>query len=158
MRRSALLLGFIIISSIGAATPARAAEPIVQRIHSEASDLPVQDCGTFVVLLSYVHDEIITTFLDASGNPGKAQIRFHFTGTLVNSVTGKTAYEIGDYTVFTDFQNGRTVGLVLLIRVPGEGVALLELGSMSFDSSGHASLSGAPRVRQGESLICEILS
>jgi hypothetical protein len=158
MRRGILLLGLIIVSSIVAAAPARAAEPSVQRIHSEGSNLPVQDCGTFTVLLSFVHDEVITTFTDEAGTPVRAQIRFHFTGTLVNSVTGKTAYELGDYTVFTDFQNGRTVGLVLLIRVPGERVALLEIGSLSFDASGHASLSGAPRVFQGEALVCEILS
>jgi hypothetical protein len=96
--------------------PALAAQPTVTHLHTEGTDLPVQDCGTFVVLVDFVHDETITTYFDEAGTPTRTQILLNFSATLTNSVTGKSAYETGASMISLDLTSGQTrvAGLVLL--------------------------------------------
>jgi hypothetical protein len=142
------------------ADPASAVQPTVQSFHSEGSNVPIEDCGSFVVLLTYTHDETIVTYYDDSGEAIRAQIRFRFSATLRNSVTGKKAYESGSFTIIADLlsDQARTVGLVLQIRSPRGGVALLELGHVTVDASGSWADSGPAKVLQGDSLLCSILA
>lgn len=159
MRRTATTFAILLAAMVGLAPPARATQPSVQTFHTEGSGLELEDCGDFKVILDFSHDETVTTFYDRFGSPVSAQIRFSFQATLTNSVTGKTAYERGAYTIFADLQTGegRQAGLVLLITVPGQGMALLELGHVSFDAAGNASLVGSPRVTEGDSFFCSLL-
>lgn len=158
MRRTVLSFVVLLAVVVMFASPARASQPIVQRIHTEGSGLELEDCGDFKVMLDFSHDETITTFYDRFGSPASAQIRFSFDATLTNSVTGKTAKERGAYSLFADLQTGeaRQAGLVLLIVVPGQGKVLLELGHVNFDSAGNASLAGNPQVTD-ESFFCSLL-
>jgi hypothetical protein len=139
--------------------PTPALAPIITTFHSEGTDVPVEDCGSFTVLLSFSHDETITTFLDKSGTAIREQVRFNFSGTFTNSVTGKTAFENGDYTIIMDLNTGeaKDVGLVLLIRLRGVGVVTLELGQVT-SANGVVSESGGPKILDGGSFICSILS
>jgi hypothetical protein len=159
MRRTATTLAVLLAAILGLASPARATQPSVESFHTEGSGLELEDCGDFKVILDFSHDETITTFYDPSGAPVSAQIRFSFQATLTNSVTGKTAAERGAYTIFLDVQTGEgsQAGLVLLITVPGQGMALLELGHISVDDAGNLTLEGTPQVTEGDSFFCSLL-
>ena len=159
MRR--LLFGLVLATAMVVAIPgvASATQPSVTSIHVEGTDAPVEDCGTFTALLTFTNDETITTFYDTSGVPTREQIRFNFSGTFTNSVTGKAADELGNYSIFVDLVSGQaqTVGLELLIHMPGSGVVTLELGSVQFDG-GTISNVGSPTILDDGSLICSILA
>jgi hypothetical protein len=159
VKRAAMAFVVLLAGMVGLASPARATQPTVQAFHTEGNDLELEDCGDFKVILDFSHDETITTFYDRFGSPLSSQTVFSFQATLTNSVTGKTAYEKGRYTIFVDLRTEevRQAGLVLLITVPGQGVALLELGHVSFDALGNASLAGSPLITQGDSFFCALL-
>jgi hypothetical protein len=159
MKRIGVYLALAMSLLVVLASPARAAKPSVQTIHTELSDFPLEDCGDFEVILDLSHDETITTYFDSSGAPTSATFRFNFDATLTNSVTGKTAFEKGASIQFVDFSGGEghVAGLILQIRVPGQGVVLMEVGELDFDQAGHAELSGEPVVIEGDSLFCTIL-
>jgi hypothetical protein len=159
MRRVLAVLGLALAMVLSLALPASAKQPTITRFHDEGSGVPVEDCGSFVVLLTFSHDETITTFYDNTGTPIRAQIRFSFSSTLTNSVTGKTAFETGDYTIIADLIGGdaKVVGLVLLIYLPGVGVVTLELGQVTFDH-GSIWVTSEPEILNGDSLFCSILA
>jgi len=140
--------------------PAWATQPTVQSFHSSGTNVPLEDCGSFLVLATFTLDETITTYFDDSGQATRAAIRFKLDATLTNSVTLKKAYELESSSIMVDLQSdqARTVGLVLQIRVPGVGVVVLELGQVTFDASGAATLSGGLTLEQGGSVLCSILS
>ena len=152
----ALVAGLVVFL----AGSASAVQPTVQTFHSSGSDVPIEDCGSFVVLLTYTHDETIVTYYNDSGTAIRAKISFKLSATLTNSVTGKTAYESGSSKIIVDLlaDQARTVGLVLQIRSPGSGVVLLELGHVTVDASGRSTVSGPAVVVQGDSLLCSILA
>jgi hypothetical protein len=147
---------------VGAATlavPFRASalSPTISSFHFEGSSIPVEDCGSFEVLLSFSHDETITTFYDKTGAPTRDQIRFVFSGTLTNSVTGKSADENGAYTITIDLtsDHANVVGLILVIRLEGVGVVTLELGHVTVEQP---SVINSPEILDGASFVCSILS
>jgi hypothetical protein len=160
MRKALFAIGFAAAMIPAMALPASAGPPTVSTFHNEGTDVPVEDCGSFTVLLSFSHDETITTFYDKAASPIREQIRFNFSGTLTNSVTGKTAYEVGDSTVIIDLTNGetQTVGLVLLVRLPGFGVATLEIGHVVFESGTITEVDSLQVLDGGDSSFCSLLS
>jgi hypothetical protein len=153
---AALAATFLLFSG----QPAWATQPTVQSFESSGTNVPLEDCGTFLVLATYTLDETITTYYDNSGQPIRAAIRFKLDAMLSNSVTLKKAYELESSAVMADLltDEARTVGLVLQIRVPGAGVVVLELGKVTIDASGAATVSGGLTVEQGGSVLCSILS
>ena len=153
---SILAAGLVVLT----AGSASGLEPRVQKIQSSGSDIPIEDCGAFVVLLTYTTDETITTYTDAAGQAIRVSIRFRLSATLTNSVTRKTASESGSSLVIADLQTGqaRTVGLVLQIRVAGVGVVVIELGRVTLLPSGTPVVGGAVSDLQSGSLFCSILA
>lgn len=159
LKRAGILYGVIAASVLVPVSQAGAVQPIVQTFHTSLTNFVLEDCGDFQVILNLSHDETITTFLDESGAAVRSQIRFNFSATLTNSVTGKVALERGAFAIFVDLSSGegRQAGLILQITVPGQGMVVLEIAQVSFDLAGNASLSGAPSVTQDESLLCSLL-
>jgi hypothetical protein len=159
VRKAFLAIGLAAALIPAMAISASAGAPTTTTFHSEGTDVPVEDCGSFTALLTFSHDETITTFYDKAGTLIKEQIRFNFSGTFKNSVTEKSAYEQGAYTIIIDFTGGdaKVVGLVLLIRLPGSGVVTLELGQVTFEN-GTTTTAGAPEILDGGSFICSLLS
>lgn len=159
MRKTAIAMGLAAALIVVLPISASAVAPTITTFHSEGTDVPVEDCGSFTVLLTFSHDETITTFYDKTGTPIREQVRFTFSGTLKNSVTLKYANEQGAYTITFDLIKGQTqvTGLVLLINLPGLGVATLELGQVTFANRAITE-TGAPQVLDGGSFICTLLS
>jgi hypothetical protein len=159
MRKPFIILALAVATVLSLSVSASAVAPTMSIFHDEGSGLPVEDCGTFEVLLTFSHDETITTFYEKAGLPTREQIRFNFSATLSNSVTGKTAHENGAFTIITDLTSGDTkvVGLVLLMYLRGVGVVTLELGQVTFDGA-RVSVTSSPRILDGASFVCSILS
>jgi hypothetical protein len=158
MKKSIIAIGVVAAFLLGLAAPAFAAKPTVQTVHTELTGFLLEDCGDFQIILNLTHDETITTFFDRSGAATSSSIQFDFNGTVTNSVTGRFAVEKGHFTIFVPAQgDGREVGLILSIVVPGEGVALLEVAGVDFDGSLNATLSGSPHITDGDDFMCTLL-
>ena len=159
MRKALIILAVVLGAILSSPITASATAPTSVSFHDEASGLPVQDCGAFEVLLTFSHDESITTFYDKSGSASREQIRFNFTATLANSVSGKSAYEKGAYTIITDLasESTKVVGLVLLMHVRRVGVVTLELGQVTFNGA-TVTVARVPRILDGQASVCTILS
>jgi hypothetical protein len=159
MRRAFTILGLVATMLLWQPGPVSATAPTISSFHDEGTNVPVEDCGAFVVLLSFSHDETITTYYDKSGVAIREQIRFNFSATLANSVTGETVGENGAYTITIDLARGETstVGLILLMRLQGVGVVTLELGQATF-AGVRIGVTSTPGILDGGSLVCSILS
>jgi hypothetical protein len=159
MRRAFTIVGFVATMLLWQSGPVSAIAPTSSSFHDEGMNVAVQDCGAFLVLLSFTHDEVITTFYDKSGIPIREQVRFNFSATLANSVTGKTVAENGAYTIVVDLARGQTstIGLILLMRLQGVGVVTLELGQVTF-AGGRIDVTSTPGILDGDSFVCAILS
>ncbi len=159
MRRAFTIVGLAATMLLWQSGPVSAMAPASSSFHDEGTNVVVQDCGAFLVLLSFIHDEAITTFYDKSGIPIREQVRFKFSATLVNSVTGKSVAEDGAYTIIVDLARGETstMGLILLMRLQGVGVVTLELGQVTF-AGGRIDVTSTPGILDGGSFVCAILS
>ena len=159
MKRTLVVVGMVVAVALRLASPATAAGPIVQKIHTELTGFVLEDCGDFQIILDLNHDETIKTYFDKNGLPTRSTIQFNFDATLTNSVTGKVAFEKGSSTIFIDLTGGseHQAGLILQITVPGQGVVVLEVAEVSFDGSANASLGGQPLVQEGDSFFCSLL-
>jgi hypothetical protein len=158
--RKVLLVAVSVLAIVLSPGVAGAGKPQVQTFHAEGSDLEIEQCEDFTILLDFSHDTTITTYTDKDGSPVRSHISFQFVGTFSNPESGKSVYESGTYSVFVDLSTGeaRVVGLVLLMRAPGQGVVLLELGQVQLDEGGNATLSGRPSAVEGASLLCSLLA
>jgi hypothetical protein len=159
MRKVTILMGSTVALILLTISAASAGPPTITTFHDEFTDIPVEDCGSFMVLLTFSHDQTITTFYDKTGTPIRENVRFSFSGTFTNSVTGKRATENGVYTVIVDLVSGEAnvVGLVLLIHMEGQGVVVLELGHVTFDQ-GTITRVNSPQILDAGSLVCAILA
>jgi hypothetical protein len=159
MRRLLCALALATPLMLVSAPAALGVKPTFQTFHAEGRNLDVLDCNWFDVLLSFTDDVVVTNYFDKSGSFTRSAIKSKFSGTLTNSVTGTSAYETGHWTLFAKADGtSRVTGLVLLIRVPGSGVVLIEVGAVTLGDKGGASVSGRPVITQGQNLICRALS
>jgi hypothetical protein len=79
-----------------------------------------------------------TTFYDRDGNEARTLEQVFFEGTITNPATGETFVDRGHNTVMfeTGFVTGFTlVGTVYNIRVPSEGLLLLDAGRLVTDAN-----------------------
>jgi hypothetical protein len=147
----------LILTSV---TTALAARPFVETFHNEGSFIAA-DCGSFLALEDFVEDVRVTTFFDNAGNAIQVQVHVNFNGVITNSVTGRTVRDPGHFTNTIDLQEGTSTyaGLVFGITVPGEGIAVLDVGKVVFDAEGNVIFVGGPHqfLEEGPALICAAL-
>lgn len=142
------------------AITASAAGPDIQAFHDEGSAV-VADCGGFLALADYEIDGRAITFLDNDGNPLRVQAHVAYNGTLTNSVTGLILRDPSRLTLTENLQEGTTTqaGLAFAITVPGEGIAMLDVGRLVLNAEGNVIFEAGPHqfLGEGESLICAAL-
>ena len=130
------------LASLLALIPATAAFADGPQILSFTFDNPAHvlvDCGDFDIIESSVETVRITTFYDDAGNRVRRITHFTFSGTYTNSVTGEVFTDTPDpQTYIRDYVNGTTTGhgLVFRITVPGQGIVLLDAGTVIFNADG----------------------
>ena len=161
MKLLSLLIRLVAISlPLTSVTTVYAAPPDVQTFHEEGSFATV-NCGDFLALQDFVVDGRVTTFFDHAGNPVSVQVRVHYGGTFTNSITGLTLRDPARVTITVDLQDGTVTeaGLFYGITVPGEGIAVLDVGKIVFDADGNVLSVGGPHqfLEGGEALICAAL-
>jgi hypothetical protein len=100
-----------------------------------------------------------TTFFDDAATPTLNEARFNIQTARRTRSRARPAYENAAYTITTDVASGesRVVGFVLLIRMPGAGIVIPELGRVTFNRAGSPSVSGSSTILQ-DSVICSSLT
>lgn len=99
------------------------------------TDLPLVDCGNFVIDGEWSAWERGRDFFDQDGNLTRTIINYHFLGKLTNRETGQTIRDEGRWTVKID-DDSKTVmqvGLILNLNVPEHGIVALDVGNLVFD-------------------------
>ncbi len=152
-----LVGGLLLLLTFAAIRTAIAAQPLTFTEHFEYTF--VVDCGAFIAEDEIVEDDRITIFFDNEGNAVGAQVHVMLRGIVKNSVTGTSAPDHADFTVFVDFAEGTTalVAKWLGIAVPGEGIAVLDAGKIVFDAGDDVIFVGGPHqflFEEGPTALC----
>jgi hypothetical protein len=102
------------------------------------SDGAFISCPGFPVRGDFDVRRTVTTFYDDAGLPVRIVGHIHFSGSLTNTLTGKSIADQGNQIVTQDLRSGETtvVGPVRVETVPGEGVILADVGRIVRDRSG----------------------
>jgi hypothetical protein len=121
------------------ASAALAAGPVIQNFAFVNSDHVLVDCGNFDIIENSVETVRVITFFDDLGNRVRRIVYFTISATYTNSVTGETFTDAPDpQTYIRDYVDGSTTGhgLVFKITVSGEGIVLLDAGTVIFNADG----------------------
>jgi hypothetical protein len=114
---------------------ATATPPTRSEVEGEPFSVVYQPCGLTEV---GERNRSFTTFYDQDGNEVRTLEQVFFEGTVTNPATGETFVDSGHATVMfqTGFVTGFTlIGTVYNIRVPGEGLLLLDVGRLVVDAN-----------------------
>jgi hypothetical protein len=123
------------------ARPVAAETPLHEAFTVQFANEVFADCGDFQILGSATVEFRITTFVDDTGTPVRAQVHIHYLGTVTNSVTGATLPDTGHLTETFDLDSGeerlsRLVGLNYQTTVPGLGTIVQDVGLLVFEPDG----------------------
>ena len=161
---SMLIIGMALVMLVGLpARPVLADKPEVTTQVITATNVPYfmpgVTCGDFTILATFTLERRNTLFRDENGQLLVEKARASFTGTLTNSVTGKSLPYEGRFTRTTDFEDNTVTftGLIRQTLVPGEGVILLETGRRVIDRITRDELFVAGQ-HEFDSQICSVLA
>jgi hypothetical protein len=96
-------------------------------------------CPGFSVRGEFDVSRTVTTFYDENGSAIRQVTHVHFTGTLTNSLSGKTIDDAGNQIVSTDLTDGTSavLGRVRVVTIPGEGEIFAQVGRLVRDGAGN---------------------
>jgi hypothetical protein len=134
--RSLVCLGLLTLVLLPAA--ASAAQPSIDQFRAETYDVPLADCGTFLLTEDIVEDVTVTTFFDSAGNPIRVQAHLRTSGLITNSATGATFVDRAGLNVHVDLRSGEVaqIGKGYNITVPGRGGVVRGVGRLVFNADG----------------------
>jgi hypothetical protein len=140
MKRIIMLLTLVatMVVMLALGGSASAAKPEVRTFHGEGTDF-VADCGAFDVLTDFEVDTREFLFFDNEGNEDFFRLHEHFHDFFYNSMTGEGFAETDTVNYVRDFKSGTESlsGLFYHVTVPGEGVVLLDAGTLVADAEGN---------------------
>jgi hypothetical protein len=101
-------------------------------------------CPGFTVRGEFDVARTVMTFYDSDGVIVRQVTHVHFTGTLINAVTGTSVPDEGNQIVIFDRAEGTTatIGRVRVVTVPGEGEILAQVGRVVRDAAGVLFIAG----------------
>jgi hypothetical protein len=96
-------------------------------------------CPGFTAQGEFDVTRTVMTFYDTDGTAVRQVTHVHFTGTLINTATGKSIPDEGNQIVIVDQAAGTTavVGRVRVDTVPGGGEILAQVGRVVRDAAGN---------------------
>ena len=99
------------------------------------SDPGLVDCGSFLIDGQWSAWERGSLFFDGDGNLVRVAIHHHFLGMLTNRDTGLTVRDEGYFNVTIDVDANTLTqnGVIWNLNVPGQGVIVLDVGTLVFD-------------------------
>src|SRR6266540_109255 len=142
-----LFAGLALILALATGATALAARPSVETFESTITDNLLGSCNGFDII-------------ENADTPVRIQIYATYRGTMTNSVTGKTVADGPDARTYVDDLNGTLAihGLVFSINIPGEGVAVLDVGNVIFHPDGSVTVDGKHQVvAEGIGALCGAL-
>jgi hypothetical protein len=146
--------GALALTTVAAAIPPTVETQTVHR-HFFFADA----CGTFSVIADFDAERRVTTFYDQDGNPIRRVIHGEGTGTITNSVTGKSLPVTFVRHITTDLLTGAvsSTGINSHVVVPGMGTVELGAGHEGIDDNGEPFADGRldPPVTEA---LCEALA
>jgi hypothetical protein len=156
----ALAVGVFLVLAVGSPANAAAPESFPVEFHGTGT----VDCGAFQD--NFVDDlnGEASLFFDAVGEPSRLVIHWMHTSTDVNSVTGLTLHEHGDFTETIDLVTGTdtVTGNQEILNRPGFGVVVQDTGRQVYDANGNLiSFAGGRKHSQvllGDQPFCDGLA
>lgn len=118
----------------GGAVTASAAPPQRTRTQNITGSGFWTSCPGFDIRVDYSFDVADTVFFDQHGAPVREQVHFHGTGTLVNTVTGKTNTGSSPTLDIYNYRRGTfvEVGLTFHNTLAGSGIVALTAGKIVY--------------------------
>lgn len=157
-------LAAAVVACLLGAGSAFAIPPTEQTIPASATP-GVIDCGSFQDnYVDFYTATPWTTYYDTNGNPVRWVLHFDHHSNDVNSVTGLTIHEHGQYTVTIDLITGTATitGNQEVANRPGEGVVVQDVGRQVFDADGNLVFFAGGRMHSetlgGDQVLCDALS
>jgi len=138
--------------------------PALVRLEPETGTELIAECGDFQVLTDFVVDGQSTIFFDSDGNPDYARVHLRFVDFFYRSDTGEGFTEHDHSNTLIDLPSGNEVtssGVSYRVTVPGEGVVLLQAGTIKFDQAENPTFVAGPHQVFPESdtqKLCEALA
>ena len=119
-------------AALALALPAGATPPYSENVTESAVES--LSCGGFDAILERNFSGLVTVSFDNQGNPVRVQVHATMTGSLTNSVTGRSVALRGHILLVDNFRTGvlSFVGPVFLANDPGRGAVITDTGRVSF--------------------------
>jgi hypothetical protein len=147
---------------------ASAVGPTVEKFGPFSGSEQIADCGSgrerFEVWTDYMFEVQVITYYDSAGNPDYAREYYTFEDFFYNTDTGEGFSEHDRSNAVVDLSSGQEVtssAVAYRVTVPGEGVVLLQAGTIRFDEDGNATFIAGPHQVFPESdtqKLCEALA
>ena len=121
------------------ALPVSANGPEVEDFSFVEDNVPVANCGDFIILESGTGSIRQTIYFNRAGQPIRLLFQGRFNGTLSNSLTGAFLTDspsVANITVDLIEGTQTNVGAFYNITVPGQGRVYFEAGRLVFDGNG----------------------
>lgn len=166
IQHSVAIAGLVATLVIGVAVwnPSTAAAAVPTRTAFSFSNPGVTDCGAFTDEYTDFFDARLTVFLDSGGNPTRVVIHWEHHSNDVNSVSGLTLHEHGDFTETIDLLAGTDTitGNEEIMNRPGSGVVVQDVGKVVYDGDGSLVFFAGGRQRSevllGDQVLCGALA
>ena len=160
MKKLVLAVAFAVPLAFAAAASADTPTSVQETLHRSIPTFAT--CPGFTVRGEFDVTRTVVTFYDGSGVAIRRVFHVHFTGTLSNSVTGKSLADEGNQVVTQDLVAGTTtiVGRQRMDTEPGLGVVFADAGRVIRDPSGAPIfLAGQHDLLEGEiASLCNFLA
>ena len=159
MKRNFALLAVALLGVLALALPAGAAPPFTDTFAESGSE-PVP-CDGFDAILERTLTGRVTVYFDNEGNPLRVQVHATMTGSVTNSVSGKSVGLRGHIHVVNDFRSGVATwtGPVFLANAPGDGSVVTDTGRISFVGDEIVFEAGPHQViEEGAAVFCAAIA
>jgi hypothetical protein len=147
-------LGIAVAVALMVALPAGATPPLSETVTESAAESV--SCDGFDAILERTFSGLVTVYFDNEGNPLRVQVHAAMTGSLTNSVTGRSLPLRGHIFLVDDFTTGVVtfVGPVLLANDPGRGAVITDTGRISFSGDELVFAAGPHDAIDNPEILC----
>jgi hypothetical protein len=152
------LLTLILV--VATAGPALALQPEIVNLHLHRHYEDFGVCDGYNVIGDFDVTRRDVTYFDSSGNPIRVDLFIHYEGMLINSVTGKTLPDKGNFKNSLDLTDGTVTvtGGIRHTTVSGLGIVIQETGRIILDDATGGILFVTPGMASDEVLqLCAAL-
>jgi len=147
-------LGIAVALALVLALPAGATPPLSETVTESAAESV--SCDGFDAILERTFSGPVTVYFDNEGNPLRVQVHAAMTGSLTNSVTGRSLPLRGHIFLVDDFTTGVVtfVGPVFLANDPGRGAVITDTGRISFSGDELVFAAGPHDAIDNPEILC----